>query len=51
MPFRRIKIWAAGAIALLMGVPFAERASAQPVDIVGSAISLGLAIADSAGSS
>jgi hypothetical protein len=51
MPFRRIKVWIAGAIALLMGVPFAERASAQAYDIVEASIGLGLAIADSAGNS
>lgn len=51
MPFGRIRLWTAGLIAFLVGVPLTERAMAQTFDIFRSALSLGLSIADSAGDS
>jgi len=51
MRFNRVRLWAAGLVAFLMGFPFSEKALAQTTDIIESSIALGLAIADSAGGS
>jgi hypothetical protein len=47
----RIRLWSAGVIAFLVGVPLTEKAYGQGFDIVTASIDLALAIADSAGDS
>jgi hypothetical protein len=51
MSSSRIRLYAAGLLAFLIGMPLTERAFAQVGDIVNGAIGLGLGIADSAGGS
>ncbi|MGD9715067.1 MAG: hypothetical protein AB7N71_05580 [Phycisphaerae bacterium] len=51
MQFGRLRLWVAGLVAFIVGVPLSERAFAQTFDIIRSAFSLGLSIADSAGDS
>ncbi len=48
---QRLRLYAAGLLAVLMGVPLTEQAFAQSTDIAGSAIDLGLAISRASGGS
>ncbi len=48
MKITRVRLFVAGIVAFMMGIPFTERVFAGGSDVVGSAIDLGLAIADSA---
>ena len=49
MRITRIRLWAAGLVAFLLGFPMTEKVIAGTSDIFESSIGLGLAIADSAG--
>ena len=52
MRLRRVRLWAAGLVAFLMGIPFTERVlGGGSWDVFDSSLDLGLAIADSAGGS
>ena len=51
MRFGRMRLWAAGLVAFLMGFPFSGKAFGATSDIIDSSIGLGLSIADSAGDS
>ncbi len=51
MRFGRVRLWAAGLVAFLVGFPLSEKALAGVSDVFGSSLDLGLAIADSAGGS
>ena len=52
MRLRRVRLWAAGLVAFLMGIPFTERVLGGGAwDVFDSSLDLGLAIADSAGGS
>jgi hypothetical protein len=48
---RKMRLYAAGLIAFLLGMPLTEQAFAQSADIVGAAINLAGAVIDSAGRS
>ena len=47
----RIRLFAAGVVAFLLGVPLSEKAFGGTGDIIETSIGLGLSIADSAGDS
>ncbi len=51
MRFARLRLYMAGLVAFLMGVPLTEKAYGQVGDIVGGSLSLAGAIAESAGGS
>ena len=51
MRLGRLRFWCAAVVAFLLGIPFTEKAVAQGFDVFLSSLDLGLAIADSAGSS
>lgn len=51
MRLSRVRFWAAGLVAFLLGFPFSEKVFARTSDLIGSSIDLGLSIADSAGGS
>jgi len=51
MRFDRIRLWAAGLVAFLLGFPLSDKVLASAGDIIDSSLGLGLAIADSAGGS
>jgi hypothetical protein len=51
MSFGKLRLFAAGLAAFLIGVPLTERAFGQVFDIIDASVNLGLAIADSAGGS
>lgn len=51
MRFKRIRLWAAGLLAWLVGVPLSEQALAQPGGIVDASLGLAFSIANSAGRS
>ncbi len=51
MSLARLRWYAAGLIALLIGIPLTEKALAQADDIVQASLDLAEAIADSAGNS
>lgn len=48
---QRFRLLTAGVAAFLLGVPLAERASGQTLDVIFSSLNLAGAIADSAGRS
>jgi hypothetical protein len=51
MSLSRIRLWAAGLVAFLLGFPLSEKVMADALDVLDASIGLGLAIADSAGGS
>ncbi len=51
MSLRKMRLYGAGLIAFLLGMPLTEQAFAQTGDIVSAAISLAGTIIDSAGRS
>lgn len=51
MRWTRWRLYAAGVLAFLLGIPLTERAFGQTGDIVRASFSLARAIADSAGDS
>jgi hypothetical protein len=51
MRLGRLRLFAAGVAAFLVGVPLTERAFGQVFEIIDASIALGVAIADSAGGS
>lgn len=51
MRFKRIRLWVAGLVAFLLGFPLSDKVLAGAGDIFDASVGLGLAIADSAGSS
>jgi hypothetical protein len=48
---QRLRLYAAGLLAVLLGVPLTEQAFAQTSDIAGAAIDLGTAISRVSGGS
>lgn len=51
MRLRKVRLYAAGLIAFLIGMPLTEQAYAQTGDIIWAGINLAAAVADSAGQS
>jgi hypothetical protein len=51
MSWRRLRLYAAGLVAFLIGIPLSEPALAQTEDIIGASFNLVDAIAESAGRS
>lgn len=51
MSVKKLRLYAAGLLAFLVGVPLTERALAQTEDIIYSSLGLAAAIVDSAGQS
>ncbi len=47
----KLRLWVAGLVAFVVGVPLTERAFGQVTDIIWSSIGLAGAIIDSAGDS
>lgn len=51
MRIRKLRLYAAGLLAFLVGVPMTEQALAQTGEIIYASLSLAAAIVDSAGGS